>query len=610
MSMPIKIRCRQCKEVVNAPDRARGKAIRCPKCKSPVRVPKGKKGEGTAEQTPADDESFFSTLDLKNAEDTRARLCPKCATEVSKEDLTCPTCHVNLDTGVVSSRMQKRLKRRGPNPTLFYGAAWKDSWRFMWDNQRLALQTWMVTSVITAMQLGLIFLTFWIVVTFLPGKQGPEQSGGDEEGKSEVPLLSELLKDQGYNIHNGLMALLYMVVAGWVWHLCTKVIQTTLARKTRAKRVSFQFIDAGAIGVKAYVWPIIYSAPVLIVALPLVILINARIGGFTDPVKTRAALTSVPALIVYGIMGTLLLLTVPTMMAHMSQKHTFKAWSMPLMMVTAAKNIVPTLYLGLVSLVMLILPIAMIGAGFAITEFVLKQRGLFREPQFIAWWELRHFEGVSSGSLSTIAFPWKTIGAYFGTVVIAGLFASYALVFISRAIGLFVYYFQQRLDLVVRTLPGQLAGFWTRTAAFLVDSFIIGLIGWIFEPVELWKLNEKGKLASVLIAGLIVFLCSQYGIGTGLMYGYICLLPLCGFVYFTRSESTKEQATLGKEAVGIMVSGPEGQRLTFAQAGKRSVLKILLFPGWIMAGLTPQKQAAHDIAAKTLVVFRGDLDRD
>jgi len=59
-----------------------------------------------------------------------------------------------------------------------------------------------------------------------------------------------------------------------------------------------------------------------------------------------------------------------------------------------------------------------------------------------------------------------------------------------------------------------------------------------------------------------------------------------------------------------MVSGPEGERLTFAQAGKRSALKILLIPGWIMAGLTPKKQAAHDIAAKTLVVFRGDLDRD
>ena len=607
--MSIKVRCRQCKEVVAAPDRARGKAIRCPKCKSPIRVPKGKRTEPAAEAAaPADDQTFFSTLDLSNAEDTRARLCPKCATEVSERDLTCPACHVNLDTGVVSSRMQRQLKRRGPNPVLFYGAAWKDSWRFMWDNQRLALQTWLIVSVITAIQIGMVFVSFLIVVKFLPE---PSKSGSAEvDDKFKVPLLSELLKDQGYNIHNGVMALVYMIVTGWIWHLCTEVIRATLARKTRAKRVNFQFIDSGAIGVKSYVWPVVYSAPILIVALPLVILMKGGMAGFTDPARTQAALTSVLALIVYGIMGTLLLLTVPTMMGHMSQHHTFKAWSMPLMMGTAAKNIVPSLYLGLISLVMMILPIAVIGGGFAIVQFVLKQPGLFREPQFVAWWELRNFDGVSKGSVSPISFPWKPVGVYYGTVVVAGFFGSYAMIFIMRAMGLFVYYFQQRLDLVIRTLPGQLAGFWTRTAAMLVDAVIIGLIGWIFEPVELWKLNEKGKLASVLAAGLIVFFCSQFGIGQGLLYGYLCLLPLYAFVYFTRGESSKEQAPLGKEAVGIMVSGLEGERLTFAQAGKRAFLKIILFPAWIMAGLTAQKQAGHDLAAKTLVVFRGDLDRE
>ena len=113
--MPVKVRCRKCEKVFAAPDRARGKAIRCPECREPVKVP-GDKRKPTAKTGSAagsEDETVFSSLDLSQAEDKTARLCPKCASEVSTDEKTCPYCHVDLQTGVVSSRMQKLLKRTG-----------------------------------------------------------------------------------------------------------------------------------------------------------------------------------------------------------------------------------------------------------------------------------------------------------------------------------------------------------------------------------------------------------------------------------------------------------------------------------------------------------------
>ena len=167
--MPVKVRCRKCENVFAAPDRARGKAIRCPECRAPVKVPAGKRKPGTATDSAAgtDDETVFSSLDLSQAEDRTARLCPKCAAEVSTDEKTCPHCHVDLQTGVVSSRMQKRLKRKGPNPALFYKAAWGDSWNFMLSNQRLAIQTWIVNIIVVLMQTAMVFAGFWKTINGL-----------------------------------------------------------------------------------------------------------------------------------------------------------------------------------------------------------------------------------------------------------------------------------------------------------------------------------------------------------------------------------------------------------------------------------------------------------
>ena len=613
--MPVKVRCRQCEKVITVPDRARGKAIRCPDCKAPVKIPTGKsrpRGRQKS-QAEADDGSLFTSLDLSQAEDTEARLCPKCATEVSVEERTCPECHVDLQTGVISSRMQKRLKRKGPNPALFYGAAWADSWRFMLSNQRLAIQTWIVNIGVALLQAGMVFIAFWIVETFhpsTPDELQQMQAGTDEkEEKFKVPLLSEMLDDNGFAIMSVLSAMLYMIVTGWIWTMAVQITKTTMARRGQAKRLAFQIVDSLANGFKMYFWSIIFPLPLMIVVGPIMVVLAGGAAALSaGNAPTAAAFMAIPVLILGGIVFLVIVLSIPSVIAHMAQKHTYKAWSLPLMAFTAVRNVAPTLYLGLIGLVTMILPVAVMGGGAAICMYVLKVP--FNTPHYHAWVVLGPFEGATEGAATNIAFPWKAVGGYLGTIVAGSLVAAYAMIFWMRAVGLYAYYFQQQLHLVARTHPGQLAGFWARYIAYLVDYLILMVVGWIFEPIELWKMNEKGKLVSVLFGGLVVFFVSQYGFGRGLAMGYVALLPICAFSYFARSEASKEQATLGKEAVGIMVTGLNGERLSFRQSAMRAFMKILLIKASFTAGFTPRKQAVHDMAAKTLVVFRGDMDRE
>jgi len=79
-----------------------------------------------------------------------------------------------------------------------------------------------------------------------------------------------------------------------------------------------------------------------------------------------------------------------------------------------------------------------------------------------------------------------------------------------------------------------------------------------------------------------------------------------GWLYFSLQESSAQQATLGKRAVGIKVTDLEGSRISFGRATARYFSKFLsgliCAVGYVMAGFTQRKQALHDMIASTLVV--------
>jgi uncharacterized RDD family membrane protein YckC len=129
------------------------------------------------------------------------------------------------------------------------------------------------------------------------------------------------------------------------------------------------------------------------------------------------------------------------------------------------------------------------------------------------------------------------------------------------------------------------AGFWRRFAAYIIDSILISVVFWL----------------AVLILGGI----ADDG---GLIVAYI-LGTIGAFVYYAGMESSSNQATVGKIALGIQVTDLQGNRVSFGKALGRNLAKILsaliLYIGFIMAAFTAKKQALHDMIAGTLVVKKG-----
>ncbi|MDR2187899.1 MAG: RDD family protein [Azonexus sp.] len=128
------------------------------------------------------------------------------------------------------------------------------------------------------------------------------------------------------------------------------------------------------------------------------------------------------------------------------------------------------------------------------------------------------------------------------------------------------------------------AGFWRRFAASMVDGLFLYILFVLFVVLVLKgpapESADAAGLWGVAISGL----------------------------YFVLLESSAWQATLGKRAMGIKVVNAAGERIGLGRALARWVSHILssltLGIGYMLAGWTPRKQALHDMAAGTFVVFK------
>jgi uncharacterized RDD family membrane protein YckC len=129
------------------------------------------------------------------------------------------------------------------------------------------------------------------------------------------------------------------------------------------------------------------------------------------------------------------------------------------------------------------------------------------------------------------------------------------------------------------------AGFWRRVAAWILDLLILGIVT---VPLNLAFGDGAGS-------DRMAYSPEAQSISTAL-----------GWLYFALMESSARQATLGKMALGIVVTDLEGRRIGFGKATGRYFAKILsaliLGIGFLMVAFTQRKQGLHDILAGTLVV--------
>jgi uncharacterized RDD family membrane protein YckC len=156
-------------------------------------------------------------------------------------------------------------------------------------------------------------------------------------------------------------------------------------------------------------------------------------------------------------------------------------------------------------------------------------------------------------------------------------------------------------------LPSPYAGFWLRVVAHLIDDLLLGIgigilvllgiamvgIGTIRSTFE--GMNaESPEMPPAFIAAII-------------LVGVASIVLV--WIYNAAMESSKHQGTLGKMALGLIVTDSQGRPIGFGHATGRYFAKIItgLIPfgiGYAMAGFTEKKQALHDMIAGCLVLRR------
>jgi uncharacterized RDD family membrane protein YckC len=138
------------------------------------------------------------------------------------------------------------------------------------------------------------------------------------------------------------------------------------------------------------------------------------------------------------------------------------------------------------------------------------------------------------------------------------------------------------------------SGFWRRVGAYIIDDILI-IIGY--------------SIVSFAVASFMIGAGASSKSAARSMVAWVWLvLVVAPWLYCAFMESSNLQATVGKLALGIKVTGQDGERIGFGQATGRyfsHLLTAISFGvGYAMVVFTSRRQALHDMVARTYVVRR------
>lgn len=154
------------------------------------------------------------------------------------------------------------------------------------------------------------------------------------------------------------------------------------------------------------------------------------------------------------------------------------------------------------------------------------------------------------------------------------------------------------------------AGFWKRLAAAWID-YLVAMVIWTIFAFIYGAIYLDDLVPSVLADGYTDLdeIVEEANYRSAVEGGYLFLFSLAiMWIYYSVFKSSKRQATLGKLAVGIKVTGLRGNRIGFGKASGRYFGKfisaMIIGIGYLMAAFTKRKQGLHDMMAGCLVVNR------
>ncbi|MBN1594114.1 MAG: RDD family protein [Candidatus Coatesbacteria bacterium] len=157
------------------------------------------------------------------------------------------------------------------------------------------------------------------------------------------------------------------------------------------------------------------------------------------------------------------------------------------------------------------------------------------------------------------------------------------------------------------------SGFWRRFVAVIIDGVLLTIpmyvlaialgVPFMEEFVSTFPLDQIENMDQQEAAQVMM---SQFSSVMPRLILWQLLAILIPWLYFAFMESSHLQATIGKMAMGSIVTDLEGDRISFLRATGRYfgkiVSHIILMIGFLMAGFTARKQALHDMLAGCLVI--------
>ncbi|HET6602886.1 MAG TPA: RDD family protein [Xanthomonadaceae bacterium] len=162
--------------------------------------------------------------------------------------------------------------------------------------------------------------------------------------------------------------------------------------------------------------------------------------------------------------------------------------------------------------------------------------------------------------------------------------------------------------------PRRDAGFWKRYAAYFLDALLVNFASSVLTTIlaPLLLADLFGPMLALLdpaappaIEDLQALMWALADRAPWLAAVSLAAYVVLAWPYFALMESSAQQATVGKLAVGIRVTDFEGRRIGFGRASARFFATTLswltLNLGHALAAWTPHKRALHDYVAGTRV---------
>ena len=148
------------------------------------------------------------------------------------------------------------------------------------------------------------------------------------------------------------------------------------------------------------------------------------------------------------------------------------------------------------------------------------------------------------------------------------------------------------------------AGFLIRSAAYLIDIFLVNATGLLilmglfsilsisFNPVYLYNPTPQFEGARTLALIILIFF---------------------NIFYFAFAESSNDQATIGKNIMGLIVVDENMERISFWRSLGRyiglNISVLILGIGFWMIPFTKNYQGLHDKIASTFVIYKKEIDK-